>query len=127
MERMDPQTSRPTYGPLSSRGAALVFVADDRAALQTVLLLQEFGFTVDVAEDETAAVTWARRAHYALIVCGGVPDHVLLAMRLFRAAPRARIAYLSRDGGPRSFRSIGVETLTLPLDVNALVEVAKAR
>ena len=122
---MDVSASRIANGPLAPRGAALVLVGDDRAALQAVLLLQEFGLAVDVAEDEAAALVWARRASYQLIVCGGAPRHDALALRLVRAAPRARIAYLSREAAPRGFPAIGIATLALPLEVNAFVEVAR--
>jgi len=124
---MDPSASRIANGPLAPHGAALVLVGDDRAALQAVLLLQEFGMAVDVAEDEGAALIWARRASYQLIVCGGGPRHEVLALRLVRAAPKARIAYLSREAAPRGFPAIGIHTLSLPLDVNAFVEVARAQ
>jgi hypothetical protein len=46
-------------------------------------------------------------------------------MRLRRAAPRARIAYICDTKPPRGFPTMGIETLTLPLDVNALVELAQ--
>lgn len=123
---MDPSAARIANGPLAPHGSALVLVGDDRAALQVVLLLQEFGIAVDVAEDEVAALTWAKRARYQYVVCGGAPRHDMLAVRLLRAAPRAQIIYLSRDAAPQNLRSIGVETLALPLDVNAFVSVAGA-
>lgn len=123
---MDSAASRMANGPLASHGAALVLIGDDRAALQTVLLLQEFGMAVDIAEDEAAALTWARRARYQLVVCGGAPRHDLLAMRLVRAAPHARVAFMSRATPPRGFPAMGIATLALPLDVNALVELAQS-
>jgi len=122
---MDAASSRISDGALASHGAALVLIGDDRAALKAVLLFQEFGLAVDLAEDEAAALAWARRARYDLIVCGGAPRHDLLAIRLLRAAPRARIAYVSASKPPRGFPAMGIETLTLPLDVNALVELAQ--
>lgn len=123
---MDAAASRIANGPLAPHGAALVLVGDDRAALQTVLLLQEFGIAVDIAEDEAAALTWARRASYQLVICGASPRHDLLALRLMRAAPKAQVVYLSREEAPKRLRTIGVETLKLPLDVNAFVEVARS-
>ncbi len=123
---MDAAASRIANGPLATHGSALVLVGDDRAALQAVLLLQEFGMAVDIAEDEAAALTWARRARYQLVVCGGTPRHDRLAIRLLRAAPHARIAYLSRDEAPRRLRAIGIETLKLPLDVNAFAEFVQS-
>lgn len=121
---MDPVTSRIANGPLAPHGSALVLVGDDRAALQVVLLLQEFGIAVDVAEDEAAALTWAKRARYHYVICGGAPRHDMLAIRLLRAAPRAQVVYLSRDETPRNLHAVGVETLALPLDVNAFVALA---
>jgi hypothetical protein len=38
----------PPAGPLSEQGGALVFLSDDRTALQSILMLQEFGLTVDL-------------------------------------------------------------------------------
>ncbi len=122
---MDAAASRITNGPLASHGAALVLIGDDRAALQTVLLLQEFDMAVDIAEDEAATLAWARRARYQLVVCGGAARHDLLAMRLLRAAPYAQIAYMSRTTPPRGFSAMGIATLALPLDVNALVDLAR--
>jgi len=122
---MDAAASRIANGPLAPHGAALVLVGDDRAALKAVLLLQEFGLAVDIAEDEAAALTWAKRASYQLVICGGAPQHERLALRLLRAAPRARIIYLSESEIPSNFHSIGIETLTLPLDANAFSEVAR--
>jgi hypothetical protein len=124
---MDVSASRIAHGPLAPHGSALVLLGDDRAALKTVLLLQEFGITVDLAEDEAAALGWARRADYQLIVCGGAAKHDLLAIRLHRAAPRARVVYLSRETAPRSFEVVGIETFRLPLDVNEFVEFARPR
>jgi DNA-binding response OmpR family regulator len=121
---MDPSASRIANGPLAPRGCALVLVGDDRAALQVVLLLQEFGIAVDVAENEAAALTWAKRARYQYVICGGGPRHDMLAIRLIRAAPRAQVVYLSRDEAPRNLHAVGVQTLALPLDVNAFVAVA---
>ena len=123
---MDASARRIANGPLAPHGAALVLIGDDRAALQAVLLLQEFGIAVDIAEDEAAVLTWARRARYQLVICGGAPRHDLLAMRLLRVAPRARIAYLSREAAPRGFPTMGIATLSLPLDVNAFVELAQS-
>lgn len=59
------------------------------------------------------------------MICGGAPQHERLALRLLRAAPRARIIYLSESEIPSNFHSIGIETLTLPLDANAFSEVAR--
>ena len=123
---MDQAASRIANGPLAARGSALVLVGDDRAALQAVLLLQEFGVAVDVAQDEAAALTWAKRASYQYVVCGGSPRHDMLAVRLLRAAPHARVIYLSRGAPPKNLHEVGVRTLPLPLDVNAFVEVTKA-
>ena len=123
---MDAAGARIANGPLAPHGAALVLVGDNRAALQTVLLLQEFGIAVDIAEDEAAALTWARRANYRLIICGASPRHDLLAVRLRRAAPEAQVVYMSRDDAPLRFGLLGIETLSLPLDVNAFVAVASA-
>lgn len=123
---MDAAAARIANGPLAPHGAALVLVGDDRAALQTVLLLQEFGIAVDIAEDEAAALTWARRANYRLIICGAAPRHDLLAVRLRRAAREAQIVYMSRDEAPRRFGALGIETLSLPLNVNEFVALAQA-
>ena len=124
---MDVSASRIVNVPLALHGSALVLIGDDRDALKAMLLLQEFGITVDLTEDEAAALGWARRADYQLIVCGGAPKHNLLTMRLHRAAPRARVVYLSRETAPRSFEVGGIETFQLPLDVNEFVEFARLR
>ena len=79
---------------------------------------------VDVAADEAAVLTWARRARYQIVVCGGAPNHDRLALQLLRAAPHTRVVYLSRDEAPRGFEQIGIHTLPLPLDVNHFVEIA---
>ena len=106
-------------GPLSEHGAALVYLDDDRAALQVVLILQEFGLAVDIVGDSSSALTWATHAHYSLVICGGDFSHHLLAYRAQRAAPESQVLLMSRLPARASLTSAGVELFPLPLDVNA--------
>ena len=116
---LDSFAAMPPAGPLSEHGAALVYLSDDRAALQAVLMLQEFGLTVDLVDDAGSALTWATRAHYSLLVCGGDFSHHLLAYRARRAAPDTHVLLMSRLPARASLTSAGVELFPLPLDVNA--------
>jgi len=119
MERQYDAYAGSEAGPLSPYGAALVHLDDDRAALQVVLLLQEFGLAVDVVDDAAAALEWAERAHYALMICGGDFSHHLVAYRAQRAAPETQVLLMSRYPARASLTRVGVELFALPLDVNA--------
>jgi DNA-binding response OmpR family regulator len=107
------------------RGSALVLVEDQRAALASVLLLQEMGFSVDVSAQPEAALSWVRLARYEWVVCSG-SDHVStidFLLRLRYAAPGARILLIggtatSVDG----LDALGIEVLRPPVDVNMLVD-----
>ena len=91
----------------SRGGSALVVLDDQRAALATVLVLQEMGLTVDVA------------------ICDGAdePQSRDFLIRLHRAAPRTRVLWLAPpDVEPDGLEEIGVELLRGPFDVNRLVE-----
>src|SRR5712691_7834404 len=77
------------------QGRALVVMSDDRVALATVLVLQEMNLLVDVAIDGVAAVGWARRDEYELIVCGPDSSAADLALRFVDAAPLARVMLLA--------------------------------
>ncbi len=116
---LDAFAAMPPTGPLSEHGAALVYLSDDRAALQSVLLLQEFGLAVDVVNDAPAALSWATHAHYSLLICGGDFSHHLLAYRAQRAAPETQVLLMSRLPARASLTNAGVELFPLPLDVNA--------
>ena len=74
---------REEYAP-GPRGCALVLVDDQRAALASVLLLQEMGFSVDVSVQPEAALSWVRLARYEWVVCsgGGVTSNPEFLLRL---------------------------------------------
>lgn len=113
-------------GPLSAHGSALVYLDDDRAALQVVLLLQEFGLAVDIVSDASSALTWATHAHYSLMICGGDFSHHLLAYRARRASPETDVLLMSRLPARVSVTNAGVELFPLPLDVNAFASKLNA-
>jgi len=113
-------------GPLSEHGAALVYLSDDRAALQSVLMLQEFGLAVDIVNDAGSALSWATHAHYSLLICGGDFSHHLLAYKAQRAAPETQVLLMSRFPARASLRDAGVELFPLPLDVNAFASTLNA-
>jgi len=106
-------------------GSALVLVEEQRAALAAVLVLQEMGYSVDIAANPQAALSWIQLARYELIVCSGggdlsrSPEFVL---RLRYTAPQSRILLLGGpDGPPNAMDALGVEVLRAPMDVNRLV------
>ncbi len=106
-----------------STGRALVVIGDDRVALALVLVLQEMDLAVDVAVDGDAAVRWARRAGYDLIVCGpgdaGVTD---LALSFRMADPDARVVLLAGPDSPlATLDMFDIEVVRPPLNVNTLV------
>lgn len=105
-------------------GSALVLVDDERAALATVLVLQEMGQAVDVASDRDAALTWVRLAHYGVIVCGTPADTAAeTALRLRFAAPGARVLMLSEPTSHAAELDLmGIEVLQTPISVNTLVD-----
>lgn len=113
-------------GPLSEHGSALVYLDDDRAALQVVLMLQEFGLTVDLVGDSSSALTWATHAHYSLVICGGDFSHHLLAYQARRASPETDVLLMSRLPARVSVTNAGVELFPLPLDVNAFASKLNA-
>ena len=115
----DAFTTMGSAGPLSAHGSALVCLSDDRAALQVVLMLQEFGLTVDLVTDGKSALNWATHAHYSLAICGGDFSHHLLAYQAQRAAPETQVLLMSRLPARPSIAKAGVELFPLPLDVNA--------
>jgi DNA-binding response OmpR family regulator len=109
-----------------TRGSALVLVEDQRAALAAVLILQEMGYSVDIAVQPEAALDWIRLARYQWIVCsGGGEQHRSdsFALRLRHTAPQARILLVGSDGASLdALHEIGVEVLQAPVDVNMLVD-----
>ena len=110
-------------GGLASGGAALVYVADRRVELATMLVLQELDVSVDLAGDLDTVLRWARQARYDLIVGGGGGVAVApLALRLRHAAPRSRIIVLANESQPaEGLAEVDVEVMHPPLDVNALM------
>jgi DNA-binding response OmpR family regulator len=102
---------------------ALVVISEDRVALATVLVLQELDLAVDIAIDGPAAVVWARRAGYELIVCGpGGHEATDLALAFRVAAPDARIVLLTAPGSlTDALDAFAIEVIRPPLDVNTLV------
>lgn len=107
-------------------GSALVALDDERAALATVLVLQEMGLAVDIAVDRDRSVEWAKQAGYTYVVCGddndeaGVKD---FAAKIRFAIPQTRVLLLAGpDFDQGGLEAIGVEVLPSPVDVNALVE-----
>lgn len=123
---LDAFAAMPSAGSLSEHGAALVYLSDDRAALQSVLMLQEFGLAVDIVNDSNSALNWATHAHYSLLICGGDFSHHLLAYRAQRAAPETQVLLMSRLPARISLKNAGVELFPLPLDVNALASKLNA-
>ena len=138
MERSDAAHDAPgSRRGLSAHGSALVCLADARAELATVLILQELGLNVDVATDEESAIGWVRQARYGLLVIGGTRTPIGgVARRLRLAAPDARIVVLADDllfDNPLHDDSepppglvpldipLDVEVLWPPLDVNTLM------
>ena len=125
-----PESPLPAFG---TRGSALVLVADHRAALATVLVLQEMGLSVDIAGDADAALAWVRMANYNVVVFGG--DEVAgprtaeaqggpktwvdVARRMRAAAPHAQIMMLSDRPSP-DVAALGIEVLSPPINVNHL-------
>ena len=112
----------PAFG---SHGSALVAIEDERAALAAVLVLQEMGLTVDIAADHEAALEWAVRAQYAVVVCGGAAHTRTwdLVVRLRYSAPETRVILLAEPGETlEGLDALGVEVLPSPVDVNMLVE-----
>ena len=106
-------------------GSALVVLDDDRAALATVLVLQEMCLTVDIAADREAALQWAARASYTVVVCGGQEQTQIseFVIHLRYSAPHTRVILLAEPGFVHDgLDAIGVEVLPSPVDVNMLVE-----
>ena len=114
-------STEPGYG---TTGSALVLLDDQRAALSTVLVLQEMGLTVDVAADRDAAVAWARMARYAVIVCGGasVEQLVEFALKVRATSPFTQILLLGHFGATPELAALDVHVLRPPVNVNTLVE-----
>lgn len=124
MERPDAAHDAPrSPRGLSAQGSALVCAGDRRVGLAAMLILQELGLNVDLVPDPRAAMRWAERARYELIVAGGSPVPLpTLATHLRRAAPDARIVLLADDWSPaEDLGAIGVEVLGPPVDVNAMM------
>ena len=116
----------PIPAPLFGRhGSALVAIDDERTALAAVLVLQEMGRSVDVAADLDAALEWAVRANYSVIVCAGreQPETSEFVIRLRYSAPLTRVILLvDPEQEQNGLEEIGVELLPAPLNVNMLVE-----
>jgi CheY-like chemotaxis protein len=102
-------------------GSALVLVEDQRAALAAVLIAQELGYSVDIAANPQAALSWIQLARYELIVCSGgeqsrSPEFIL---RLRYTAPHSRIVLLGGADGPiDALAELDVDVLRAPVDVN---------
>ncbi len=105
---------------LSARGSALVCVNEPRAALATVLILQELGIAVDLVEDASAALRWVERARYDVLVVAG-DDAPALAEALRAAAPRARILLLRDEPPPDLDSALRIEVIGPPADVNGVM------
>lgn len=112
-------------GSFARHGSALVVLADQRASLAAVLVLQEMGLTVDVAGAREAALKWLSRANYSVLICGGGDLAALSAFVIevrFRA-PQTRVILLADpDFTHDGLDELGVEILPAPVDVNMLVE-----
>jgi hypothetical protein len=106
----------------TEQGRALVVMSDDRVALATVLVLQEMDLRVDVAIDGSAAVGWAGRDEYEVIVCGPDGSAADLALRFVEAAPGARVMLLGgAEDSEWELGALGVDVIRPPLNVNTLV------
>ena len=114
-------SAEPGYG---TTGGALVVLDDQRAALSTVLVLQEMGLTVDVAADRDAALAWARMARYAVIVCGGasIEELVEFSLKVRASSPLTQILLLGHFGAMPELADLDVHVLQPPVNVNALME-----
>jgi DNA-binding response OmpR family regulator len=110
-------------GRTSPAGRALVVIGNDRITLALVLVLQEMDLSVDVAVDGEAAVGWAQRADYDVIVCGpGGVETTDLALSFRIAAPKARVVLLAGPDSPLATLDVfDVEVVRPPLNVNTLV------
>lgn len=101
---------------------ALVVIGEHRLALATALVLQEMGFSVDMAVDGPAAVQWSLHAGYALIACGPGATAADLAIAFRVASPDARVVLLvGPAGAPDALDAFDIEVMEPPLDVNSLV------
>ena len=106
----------------SSTGSALVALADQRAALAAVLVLQEMGLTVDIASDRDAALAWVRMARYAVVCDGDSPEGVTdFALKVRAASPSTQIILLAHFGAHETLDELGVHIMKPPVNVNALV------
>ena len=123
---MNANPERMAFG---TRGSALVMIDDHRAALATVLVLQEMGMSVDIAGDPASALAWSKMANYAVIVYGGgtlLPgnghwDEFARGLRV--ASPRSRILQLGLGNSvASSLSALNIDVLSPPLNVNRLVE-----
>lgn len=107
-------------------GSALVALDDERAALATVLVLQEMGLAVDIAVDRDRSIEWAKQAGYTYVVCGGDDEAGVkdFAAKMRFAVPQTRVFLLAGPDFDRGgLDAIGVEVLPSPVDVNALVDL----
>ena len=128
MERSDAAHDAPRFPRgLSAHGSALLCLTDPRAELATMLILQELGLGVDLITEVESAIRWAGRARYPLLVVGSACASIaepldVVAQRLRRAAPSARIVVLADDREHADgLAALDVEVLRPPLDVNALM------
>lgn len=110
---------------MGMHGSALVAIEDERAALATVLVLQEMGLVVDIVVDRDRSVDWAVKANYLYVFCGGddTTDVTDYAMRIRHAVPTTQVIMLAEAGSNHTaLVAAGVEVMRSPIDVNVLVE-----
>lgn len=106
-------------------GSALVAIEDEHVTLATVLVLQEMGLAVDIVVDRQRSVEWAAKAGYDYVVCGGEDEAEVTdyAIRMRHSVPQTRVIMIAGpDFDQTNLESIGVEVLSSPVDVNALVD-----
>ncbi|HJM88725.1 MAG TPA: hypothetical protein QF624_03745 [Dehalococcoidia bacterium] len=110
---------------MGMHGSALVAIDDERAALATVLVLQEMGLVVDIVVDRERSVDWAVKANYSYVFCGGddSSDVTDYAIRMRLAVPGTHVIALAGPGFDHSeLDAAGVEVMPSPIDVNVLVD-----
>ena len=110
---------------MGMHGSALVAIEDERAALATVLVLQEMGLVVDIVDDRDRSVEWAVKANYSYVICGEdeTNDVTEYALRIRLAIPSTQVIVLAEPGfDNNALVAAGVEVMRSPIDVNVLVE-----
>lgn len=112
---------------MSRRGSALVISGEPRTAVAVTLVLQEMDLAVDLGYEATFAARWMRHARYDVVVLGALdvatPLEPEFVADLRRVAPEARLLILGDHAWTEGEADrLGVELVSLPLQVNDLVD-----